>query len=434
VIAPWEFGAVPRDWVTQIAANVDELWVPSDYVRDMYLSGGVAGDRVVTIPNGVDPELFSPHGPRLELPCTANATRFLFVGGLIWRKGEDVLLAAWREAFAGREDVVLVVKDVGAAGVYRNSDRTAFLEYAAGGAPPPVVLLADDLDPAQLAALYRACDVLVHPYRGEGFAMPVLEAMACGLPVITTAGGPTDEFCPPAAGWRIPSRRVEFPSDRVEQLPTVGRPWVLEPDRAALVELLATAAADPAERMRRGTAAREAAAALSWDAVASSYAERLRAVRRRAPLLAVPAAIEPYPLSDDAPWRLLAAPAWRGRDRLGALLAEWCASCAARLGASLVLLADPRVDGTAAELEAHVLEAASRAGADLEGAGDINLLMEPHGAERDARLHAAVNAYAILHSGAPGHERLAREAGNAVLDPGCGRIDELLGVAVASSA
>ena len=57
-----------------------------------------------------------------------------------------------------------------------------------------------------MAALYRSCDVLVHPYRGEGFAMPVLEAMASGLPVVVTAGGPTDEFCPDAAGWRIPQR------------------------------------------------------------------------------------------------------------------------------------------------------------------------------------------------------------------------------------
>ena len=54
--------------------------------------------------------------------------------------------------------------------------------------------------------LFAACDVLVHPYRGEGFGLPVLEAMACGLPVVVTAGGPTDEFVPPAACWRVPAR------------------------------------------------------------------------------------------------------------------------------------------------------------------------------------------------------------------------------------
>jgi glycosyltransferase involved in cell wall biosynthesis len=423
VIQPWEFGAVPREWVEEIVSNVDELWVPSEHVRRMYVEGGVAADRVVTIPNGVDAAVFTPNGVRYEIPGDQDATRFLFVGGLIWRKGQDVLLSAWREAFAGRGDVLLIVKDVGASDIYRNGARADFLAHATSGELPRVLVLQDELSESELASLYRACDVLVHPYRGEGFAMPVLEAMASGLPVITTAGGPTDEFCPPDAGWRISSTRGRFPSDRVDRWPTVGTPWVLEPDTADLVGLLRAAAADGAERARRGAAGRRAALTHSWDSVAASYAARLRALRRRPPLLAGPAGeAEPYPLADTAPWRLLATPAWRGRDRLGELLADWCASPAAGVGASLVLLADPRVDGTSEELEARVLAAAASAGADLDGAGDINILMEPQSAQRDARLHAAVNAYAVLHAGAPGHVRLARAAGNEVIEPGAGTV------------
>ena len=41
-IVPWEFGAVPREWAEQIDRNVDELWVPSEYVRRMYLDAGIA--------------------------------------------------------------------------------------------------------------------------------------------------------------------------------------------------------------------------------------------------------------------------------------------------------------------------------------------------------------------------------------------------------
>ena len=46
LIQPWEFGAVPREWLAAIQDAVDELWVPSEYVRQMYVAGGVDPDRV----------------------------------------------------------------------------------------------------------------------------------------------------------------------------------------------------------------------------------------------------------------------------------------------------------------------------------------------------------------------------------------------------
>ena len=49
---------------------------------------------------------------------------------------------------------------------------------------PEVLYLTDDLSEQEMARLYRSCHCLVHPYRGEGFGLPVAEAAACGLPVI----------------------------------------------------------------------------------------------------------------------------------------------------------------------------------------------------------------------------------------------------------
>ncbi|MGA2471687.1 MAG: glycosyltransferase [Solirubrobacteraceae bacterium] len=435
VIQPWEFGSVPSSWVGPLRENVDELWVPSEFVRQMYLEAGLAADRVFVIPNGVDHEVFSPHGDRFPLEGPPDALRFLYHGGLIWRKGHDVLLAAWREAFAGRDDVVLVVKNVGANSVYRTGEAEALNRHIDSGALPRVILIADELSDAELASLYRACDVFVHPYRGEGFGMCVLEAMACGLPTIVTGGGPTDEFCPPEAGWRIRSSRAEFHGDRVDSLETVGRPWVLEPDQGHLVELLRTAVACSAEERRaRGDAGVVAASELHWDVVAARYRERLRRLATMTPRRAGDDQPEPYPFAETCELRLLAMPAWRGRDRLGELLADWATPEARASQATLILLADPNVDGTPSELEARVREAAYEAGVSLDDVGDINVVMEPHVAERDVRLHAAVDAYVPLHGGAPGHERLARVAGNAILEPGSGEIATLLEAAVVAVA
>ena len=419
LIQPWEFGAIPRDWVAPVNDHVDELWVPSEMVRAMYVGGGVDGERVVVIPNGVDLERFSPAAERGELPGSAHdelrsgerptipdgATRFLFVGGLIWRKGPDVLLAAWRKAFAGREDVVLIVKDVGVTGVYREGRREEIAAHAASGSLPRIVLLQDELSEDEIVRLYRACDVLVHPYRGEGFAMPVLEAMACGLPAIVTAGGPTDEFCPPQAGWRIRATRADFPGERVDSFDTVGRPWVLEPDVGHLAELLLDAAGDSRERATRGAAARKAAESYGWDEVAARYGERIDALAGKPRI----APVMPREFEEDAAVRVLATPAWRGEDRLGELLAQWASAGERTDGACLYLLADPRVDGSPEELEARVLAT----GVDLEGAGDITVLLA--GADEDLALHAGVDAYVPLHEACAGHERMARAAGSAIV-------------------
>jgi hypothetical protein len=315
--------------------------------------------------------------------------------------------------------VTLVVKDFGADGVYRGANRAPIREYAESGALPRVELLHADLSPAELAALYRSCDVLVHPYRGEGFAMPVLEAMACGLPVIVTAGGPTDEFCPPEAGWRIPATRAEFPEERIDAFVTAGRPWMLEPSAEALVELLREADADPKQRATRGRAARAAAERLSWDAVAARYAERIMALSATTPKLGGGAgsAREPFPLPEDVDLRILATPAWRGRDRLGELLRAWSDATTDATRACLYLLADPAVAGTPEEIEGVVMAAAASTGADLEHCGDINVLIEPMRADRDARLHATVDAYVPLHPACTGHRRLAARAGTRVVEP-----------------
>jgi glycosyltransferase involved in cell wall biosynthesis len=400
VIQPWEFGAIPIEWVEPLQRDVDEVWVPSAYVREMYLAAGLAPERVHVVPNGVDLERFGPEGPALDLGGDP-AIRFLFVGGAIHRKGVDLLLTAWQQAFAGDQGVQLVVKDFGSDGVYRGADRGRIRELAEAGA---VVHLDADLDDAEMAALYRACDVLVHPYRGEGFAMPVLEAMASGLPVIHTAGGPTDEFCPPQAGWRIRSERRAMPGGRVDRYETAGEPWMLEPDTEHLIELLCEAAGATAdERARRGAIGRSAALQLGWDRVAALYAERARALGARPPRAA-----QPDSVLDGAP-AVLATPAWRGEDDLPSLLAAWAG---APSGACLYLLADPRTDGEPAELEARVLAAAQ--GIDLDACADIAILREHATPGRDAALHAAVDAYVPLHRACAGHIRQAR---GAVIEP-----------------
>ncbi len=121
----------------------------------------------------------------------------------------------------------------------------------------------------------------MHSYRGEGFALPVLEAMSCGLPVIVTAGGPTDDFCSPATACLIPSEPKGFYSTRMK-FAGGGPGWVLEPDSEALRELLRYAFENP-DKMKEnaGRALSRVRNEFSWDSVAAKVAEAIREVMEK---------------------------------------------------------------------------------------------------------------------------------------------------------
>lgn len=354
-ILPWEAGAPPRVWLDAVRERCDRVWVPSAYVRDGYVAAGMPPGIVDVVPNGVDLARFAPDGAAHELlgreeagPCT-----FLFVGGTIWRKGIDVLLAAWHRAFEAGDDVRLVVKDVGIEGAYRGQTKGDEVRaLAARDDVAPILYLERDLPPAELPALYRAADVVVLPYRGEGFCLPALEAMACGVPVIHTGNGPTGEFCPPDAGWGLHAHRAEFEA-RTYAGPTAGPACALELDPADLARALRAAAGSPQERARRGAAARRAAERMSWDHAAEVAEARLAELTATAPVRWA-RAIAPRSL-ETRTTAVLYAPDWERADVWQPVLRAWAERFAAEDDVTLVLAAPPgERDAVAAELVACV--------------------------------------------------------------------------------
>jgi FkbM family methyltransferase len=281
VIQPWEYGALPKAWIAN-EKNVDEFWVPSPIVRGMYLDSGIAPEKVRVVPNGVDTKKFHPDLPPLALP-TKKKFKFLFVGGTIYRKGPDVLLDAFQQAFTATDDICLVIKDFGGDSFYQGQTAEAAIRAIQKNPnAPEIIHLTKEISADDMPSLYAACDCLVLPYRGEGFGMPVLEAMACGLPVIVTAGGATDSFVPADAGWKIPSRGIRL-NDRVGEIPLVKNGWLLEPSKAHLISILRLAANRPDECCKRGANGRAIAEKrFDWNDIAASVAHRLCELAERA--------------------------------------------------------------------------------------------------------------------------------------------------------
>lgn len=220
---PWEFEALPAQWVTALNEHADEVWVPAQHTREGFVRSGVAADKVHVVPHGV-PEAAcrrkrqDPASPAsasaaadeapLALSKHAGKLKLLYHGGLLWRKGIDLLLDAYSQAFGAQDRVVLLLHSTyGDAPVYELVRR--HLREVAAGRGAEVEFLEQRLSEENTSRLYEAADVLVHPARSEGFGLTVAEAMAHGLPVILPAYGAAAELLGPDGGLLVPAEPVE---------------------------------------------------------------------------------------------------------------------------------------------------------------------------------------------------------------------------------
>jgi glycosyltransferase involved in cell wall biosynthesis len=284
MIQPWEFGSIPERWIYNMNKFVDQVWVPSHFVRDCYVDSGLIPEKVVVVPNGVNTALFHPKTPPLLLE-TSKTFRFLFVGGGILRKGIDILLQAFVETFTDQDNVSLVLKEFGAGTVYEALDIPTWLESCKESNPhmPEILHLTDELSLEEMPSLYTACDCLVHPYRGEGFGLPIAEAMASELPVIVTDFGACLDFCNAENAYLIPAEKKQFAERQVDQtLITVDYPFWGEPDLDAFKALLKHVYNNRKEAKAKGRKARKTIiGGFSWELASEIAQANLRALATR---------------------------------------------------------------------------------------------------------------------------------------------------------
>ncbi|MBL8859381.1 MAG: glycosyltransferase family 4 protein [Planctomycetes bacterium] len=278
LIQPWEYGSLPRDWVAPLQRNVDEVWVPSNWVRNTYLAAGIDPRRVHVVPNGVDTRRFHP-GAEAHPLVRSDKFKFLFVGGALPRKGVHILLEAWKRAFTSADSVMLVIKNFGSADVYQGQTLVDQVSRAAARSDSAEIVYRDDtLSDLEMPGLFTACDALVHPFLAEGFGLPIAEAMSAGLPVIVTNGGPAPDFCDDDTAFLIPARETRMNHAHVGDIQMLEKGIVFEPDVDALATLLRAVASDPDAARAKGRLARQKIrAAFTWDHAADRAQERLNA-------------------------------------------------------------------------------------------------------------------------------------------------------------
>jgi len=276
-LQPWEFGVAPRAWAERLTQRADDVWCHSEHVVRSYLAAGVPAERVSLIPLGFDPKVYNPQVEPLPV-SDPNRCIFLFVGGMVSRKNVLGAVNAFLAAFSPSDEVAFIVKDDPAVGLYERTPVEPLRALADRTDIPPVRYIDQRYRDEDMARLYRIAAALVQPSRGEGFCMPVLEAMACGTPPIVTAGGATDDFVDANVGWRISAQRTVL-GPKVDDFELAGEGWMLEPDIAELAATMRYIYDHRDEARAKGAAAAARAhASWTWAHAARVAADRLNAL------------------------------------------------------------------------------------------------------------------------------------------------------------
>lgn len=269
----WTLGRIPQDWVPSLT-HADEIWVTSESQRRAYVDSGVDPSKLVIIPAGVDTNIFHTQVAPMELDGR-KAYRFIFVGDGNWQRGADLLLSAYYQTFKGKSNVELVLIDT-EVGHERSGLRGLVDQFKSKMGAPAIRYLNQTFTDEELAGFLRACQCFVYPYRADAMGLRVLQAMACGLPVIVTGGGATDDFVADDLGFRVPSTR-KWVGNNLNSQKLVGRGFYMEADIQALGAEMTHVLyhASKADSIGR-TAAQWVAQNRDWASSAAKASDRLQ--------------------------------------------------------------------------------------------------------------------------------------------------------------
>jgi glycosyltransferase involved in cell wall biosynthesis len=191
------------DYMAELDAEIfaaDSVVVGSNYCAKTFGASAVDVNKLAVVPYGVDLTIFS------ENAVQENGTglRVIFVGQLSQRKGLSYLLDAYAKFAGTGTALTLVGNEVGS--VEPLAPYSQLFRHV------------PHLTRPQLADEYQSHDVFVFPTLLEGMGLVVAEAMACGLPVITTANGPDELVRDGVDGFIVPMRDSDAITEKLELL------------------------------------------------------------------------------------------------------------------------------------------------------------------------------------------------------------------------
>lgn len=182
VWAIFESNKLPEPYIRSLMRH-DVVWVPTFWGRDILEKNGIDSRIIDVVPEGVNSRKFHPHF-RGGVESEPARFRFLALGKFESRKGYDELLDAFLHVFPNDTRVRLVIK--GDYFIDHERKRNELQDAVSRRGLTNVDLLFGVWSETAMLALYSSVDAFVFPSRAEGWGLPLIEALASGLPTVST--------------------------------------------------------------------------------------------------------------------------------------------------------------------------------------------------------------------------------------------------------
>lgn len=187
----WEESLIPPSFIAGFNRDLQGIGTMSQYVTEKLLENGI---KIPVRTMGVGVKLPENFAELQSYPLKSKKKiKFLHISSAFPRKGVDVLLRGYYQAFTCRDDVCLVLKTF--PNPHNNVEKILAELDDEFQNHPEVEWIDKDLSQESLYGLYKATDCYVSMARGEGFGLPVAEAMLAKLPVIVAANSGVLDFC-----------------------------------------------------------------------------------------------------------------------------------------------------------------------------------------------------------------------------------------------
>lgn len=198
----WEESRVPELMINHLNQHTDAVLVSSQFVQRCLRYSGYK-KPILIIPIGLPNYILEspiPNAPKVPHP--GQLFRFLHISSGFERKGLDILLKSYFQNFSKNDNVELYIKTF----PNPHQDIQSLVKKWQDAYPDGAKISVDlrELSESEMLGIYSNSHAMVLPTRGEGFGLPAAEAMALGLPVITTGFGGHTDFCTHQTAFLIP--------------------------------------------------------------------------------------------------------------------------------------------------------------------------------------------------------------------------------------